>query len=300
MDTNGSGRSAEQTARALGWFSVGLGLAEILAPRQLCRLVGVREHRGLLRLLGLRELASGIAILSQPKPAGPVWSRVGGDFMDLGLLGLAMAGSRNHKGRVAAAAAAVAGITAMDYNCGQELSREPGLPKGVSRVCQTITINRSPQDIFSAWRNFELLPQFMNHLQSVRVMDEKRSHWVAKAPAGTTVEWDAEIVAEEPNKSIAWRSLPGADVHHSGSMRLEPAIGGRGTIVRVDFTYRPPVGQLGKIFAKVLGEEPSKQIRVDLHRFKQMLETGEIARTEGQPAGRLRSTSRRYDDFVRA
>ena len=140
----------------------------------------------------------------------------------------------------------------------------------------------------------------MNHLESVRVIDTRRSHWVAKAPAGTTVEWDAEIIADKPNEMIAWRSLEGAEVDNSGSVHFERASGSRGTVVRVEMHYRPPAGVLGAKIAKLFGEEPEEQVAADLLRFKQVMETGEIARTEGQPAGRKRSTSRKFDDTVRA
>ena len=114
------------------------------------------------------------------------------------------------------------------------------------------------------------------------------------------VEWDAQIVEDRPNELIAWRSLDGADVDNAGEVRFQAAPQGRGTVLRVRMQYNPPAGKMGAVVAKLLGEAPEKQIAVDLLRLKQMIETGEIARTEGQPAGRTRSTSRRYDDLVRA
>jgi uncharacterized membrane protein len=114
------------------------------------------------------------------------------------------------------------------------------------------------------------------------------------------VEWDAEIIEDRPNEYLAWRTLPGATVENSGSITFEPATGNRGTILRVEMEYVPPAGHLGAVLARVLGKDPHKQIAVDLLRFKQRIETGEIARTEGQPAGRKRSTSRLFDAMVRA
>ena len=139
----------------------------------------------------------------------------------------------------------------------------------------------------------------MNHLKSVQVTGSNRSHWVAKGPAGKSIEWDAEVTDDQPGELIAWRSLPGADVDHAGTVRFNRAPGGRGSIVKVNMEYRPPGGLLGGKLAKLLGEAPEKQVAVDLLRFKQLLETGEIARTEGQPAGRRSSTSKKYDDFIR-
>jgi uncharacterized membrane protein len=125
----------------------------------------------------------------------------------------------------------------------------------------------------------------MQHLESVREIGEGRSHWVAKAPAGSTVEWNAEITAERPNELIAWRSLEGADVDNSGSIRFEPAPGGRGTIVRAEVEYTPPGGIIGAALAKLFGEEPGQQVEADLRRFKQVMETGEVVRSEGSLMG---------------
>jgi uncharacterized membrane protein len=108
---------------------------------------------------------------------------------------------------------------------------------------------------------------------------------VAEGPAGAEVEWDAEIIADKSNELISWRSLEGADVFHSGSVRFQPAPAGRGTIVRVEINYRPPAGKVGIAVAKIFGKAPEQEIEKDLRRFKQIMETGEIARTEGQPAG---------------
>jgi len=151
------------------------------------------------------------------------------------------------------------------------------------KVEKQVTINKSPEELYRFWRNFENLPHFMKHLESVAVQDDKRSHWVAKAPAGRTVEWDAEVINEVENELIAWRSLEGADVANAGSVRFEPAPGGRGTIVRVVLEYKPPMGKLAVPLAKLFGEEPGVQVDDDLRRFKQVMETGEIATTSGQP-----------------
>ncbi len=148
-----------------------------------------------------------------------------------------------------------------------------------------ITINASREAIYGAWRDLERLPSFMDHLDAVTEDDERRSHWVAKAPAGTTVEWDAEITEELPGEKLSWRSLGDASIEGAGSVQLRPAPGGRGTEVHVVLEYTPPGGALGAIVAKLLGEEPNQQISDDLRRFKQLIETGEIARSEGSPLG---------------
>ena len=158
------------------------------------------------------------------------------------------------------------------------------------KVEKSVTINRTPEELYQFWRNFENLPRFMNHLESVRVTGEGRSHWVAKAPAGSSVEWDAEIYNEKENELIAWRTLDNPDVASAGSVRFEPAAGGRGTVVRVVLKYDPPGGKLGAFVARLFGENPEQQIDEDLRRFKQLMETGEIATTEGQPSGRSAPT----------
>jgi uncharacterized membrane protein len=154
-------------------------------------------------------------------------------------------------------------------------------------VEQVFTINKTPWELYEYWRNFENLPRIMSHLESVTKTDEQRSHWVATAPAiaGGRVEWDAEIINDEPNALIAWRSLPGADVDNAGSVRFVPGPEGRGTEVKVVIDYIPPAGVVGKWIAKLFGEEPEQQIREDLRKFKQFMETGEVPTTEGQSRG---------------
>jgi uncharacterized membrane protein len=147
------------------------------------------------------------------------------------------------------------------------------------KVEKTVVIDRSPEDVWSFWRDFENLPRFMEHLESVHVLDDRRSHWVARGPAGSHVEWDAEIHNEIPGQLIAWRSLPGADVDNAGSVHFAPAYGGRGTQVRVVLSYEPPVGRLGAAVATLFGEEPGQQVEDDLRRLKQVLEAADVAAT---------------------
>ena len=152
---------------------------------------------------------------------------------------------------------------------------------------QTFTINKSPWELYQYWRDLTNLPRIMSHLESVNVLDDKRSHWIAKAPAltGGTVEWDAEIINDEPNALIAWRSLDGADVDNAGSVRFVPGPTDRGTEVKVVIDYIPPAGRLGSWIAKLFGEEPEQQIYDDLRRFKALMETGEVPTTIGQARG---------------
>src|SRR5437867_1431340 len=148
----------EGLARALGWFSIGLGVAELVAPRGIARMIGVRDHRILLRAVGLREMASGVGILTQRRPAGWLWARVVGDVMDLALVGAAFRSPRARRGRLALATAAVAGVTALDVVASRRLSRRPGEPEDdATRIAMSITINRSPEEIYRFWRDFRNL-----------------------------------------------------------------------------------------------------------------------------------------------
>lgn len=153
------------------------------------------------------------------------------------------------------------------------------------RVEKTVTINRSAAELYTFWRNLENLPQFMRHLQSVQVSDDRHSHWVANAPLNQSIEWDAVIINDEPNHLIAWTSVNDAPVENSGFVRFQPATGNRGTEVKVVMEYQPPGGVLGTAIAKLFGEEPEQQIGDELNRFKQLMEAGEIATIEGQPKG---------------
>jgi len=160
-----------------------------------------------------------------------------------------------------------------------------GGSRGV-HVEEVVTINAPAEQLFGYWRNLSQLPTFMNHLISVQQMDYRRSHWVARAPAGRTVQWDAEIINEIPGELLGWRTLDGADVVSAGSVRFTPSTGGRGTDVRVRLQYEPPAGKVGATVAWLLGHEPSQTIREDLRRFKQLMETGEVPTTAGQSHGR--------------
>jgi uncharacterized membrane protein len=152
------------------------------------------------------------------------------------------------------------------------------------KVERTITVNRPREEVYRFWRQLENLPRFMDHLESVTVLDEDRSHWVAKAPAGTRVEWDASIQDEIENELIAWRSLPGSDIDNAGSVHFVPA--GDGTEVRVVLSYDPPAGRVGAAVAKLLGEEPEQQVEEDLRRFKQVMEAVETPARSRKPAKR--------------
>ena len=275
--------SAKRLAKGLGWFSIGLGLAELLAPRAIANISGVsNEHTGLIRLYGLREIGSGIAIFSQEKPTEAVWSRVAGDAVDLVSLGVAASNPNAKLGRVAFATANVLAVTALDVMCAMQLSN--GANHGIHAKGSCV-VNLPPDEVYRFWRDFQNLPRFMRHLEAVHDMGDGRSHWKAKGPAGMDVEWDATIIADVPGEVITWRSLEGSDVDNAGAVRFERAAGGRGTIVRVNLEYNPIGGVIGAAVAKLFGEEPEQQLDDDLRRFKQVLEVGEVVVSEGTLLG---------------
>ncbi len=150
----------------------------------------------------------------------------------------------------------------------------------------SIAIEKSPEELYAFWRDFTNLPLFMRNLDSVSVLDDRRSHWIAKGPAGTHIEWDAEIYNEIENELIAWRSLEDADVVNAGSVRFQAGPTGHGTFVRVTMNYNPPGGKVGAGLAELLGGVPSQLIKEDLRRLKQLAEAGEIATIDGQTSGR--------------
>lgn len=145
-----------------------------------------------------------------------------------------------------------------------------------SIAARAVTINRPAKELFAYWRDFSNLPTFMDNVVSVSPGEDGRSHWVVKAPAGKTVEWDSIVTEERPGEFIAWQSAEGADVPNSGRVEFRDA-GARGTVVTATIVYDPPAGTIGKLVAKIFQREPAIQARRDLRRFKQLMETGEIA-----------------------
>jgi len=149
-------------------------------------------------------------------------------------------------------------------------------------VSESIVINRPAEEIYRFWHNFEQLPQFMNHLESVEMLPNGHSRWVAKAPAGMKVEWEAEIINDVPNEVIGWRSLENSQVPNAGAVRFTPMPENNSTEVRVEMEYIPPAGNLGRAIATLFGKEPSMQVQQELRRLKEILETDQTA-TGSQP-----------------
>ncbi len=162
----------------------------------------------------------------------------------------------------------------------------PALKRGRGVNFQkTITVNRPVQEVFSFWRHLENLPRFMKGVQAVTSNGGNITHWVIKT-SGTTVEWDAETIEARPNEVLSWQSLPAADIDNAGSIWFRPAPGNRGTIVKVNLKYAPPLGKTTVNLAKLFGKDPEATMEDDLFRFKSLIETGEIPTTEGQSRGK--------------
>jgi len=155
-----------------------------------------------------------------------------------------------------------------------------------TRVEHAVTVMKPASEIYEFWRDFENLPRFMTHLVDVDTTTDGRSHWIAKGPLGTKVEWDAELIADIPGEAIGWKSLDGADVDTAGSVRFRELGLNRGTEVRVNLKYDPPAGKVGTAISRLFGEAPEQQVREDMRRFKEIMEAGEIPTTRGQPHGR--------------
>lgn len=189
-------------ARFLGWFSIALRGVQVAAPCALARALGLKGHdtqKHVMRAMGLRELATGAGILRESRPARWLWARVAGDALDLALLAKADTKSR---ARVAGAMGAVAGVALPDILEGARLTNRSTGGRGDVHVRKAVTVNLPPDEVYSFWRDFENFPRFMQHLESVETTGETRSHWRAKAPAGRTVEWDAEVLEERPDELL--------------------------------------------------------------------------------------------------
>lgn len=256
-----------RVAKALGWFSLALGAAEMAMPDRIADLTGIPEKdgaRGTLRAFGAREIASGAAILaSRPHPVW-VWGRVAGDVLDLAAIGAAMDNEGANRRKLGIATASIAGLLAADVACAVQLTRrrasEPsGETSRAVRVSKTFTISRDPDAVYEAWRALDELRGVLRHLRAPR----------------------PQILEDIPGTRITWRSGAKRGARLGGSVSFRPAPGQRGTEVRVEIEYAPFAGRAGRAVASLFRATPEQQIEQDLRRFKQLLETGEIARTSG-------------------
>ncbi|MFF5056647.1 SRPBCC family protein [Micromonospora sp. NPDC000663] len=275
-------------------------MTQLAAPDTVRRISGVDDSpttRTVVPLVGARELVHAAGLLTSRRKSIWAWTRVAGDAMDLASLGVAIARrSGRRRRRLVGVTGAVVGITVVDLLTAVQATRAKrigsamavrGLHGGGSmELTATTTIRKSPPKVYAFWRELDNLPTFMAHLEEIRATGDRTSHWSATAPFGKNVEWDAEIVEEAPGERISWRSTGNADVPNAGTVRFVPAPDGVSTEVHVVMSYDVPGGAVGKAVAKYFGEEPHQQLDDDLRRLKQVLETGQVVRSEGAPWGK--------------
>ena len=286
--------SAGTLARGLGWFSIALGVAELVAPRVMTRTLGLRGREDLVRTYGLREIGTGIGILASEDPAPWIWGRVGGDALDLATVAGGLKSSKRNNALLALIA--LGGVTAIDVACGRQLGRDrgagsnghdAGAPTDAPEAERSITIGKAAQELYEQWRDPKTLSRVMAPFATVRPSDVGNMHWQVDGPLGQTLDWTMEVVGDRSGEAIGWRSLPGAQVPCEGSVRFHSATGGRGTIATLRIRFDPPGGVLGDAVAKLRrGLVPATIADMALHRFKSLVETGEIPTTERQPAAR--------------
>ena len=271
-----------RTGGFLGWFSLGLGLAQLLAPGALTRLIGARDderNRTLVRAMGLREIVVGVGFLTQGH-ARWSWARLLGDALDLALLGKAAGGPSAKTGRLVATSAAVVGAAWLDARRARSLERErSGVSPRKLDLSAVVTINSSRDDVYAFWRDFENLPRFVSHLEAVRAQNG-HSRWWARAPAGIELKWDAEIILDRPGEVIAWQSVHGAELPNRGVVRFKDAPGGRGTEVHLTMTFEPRGGRPATAVSRLLAKVSEQRLNDDLRRLKQLLETGDVVRSD--------------------
>ncbi|MDB6159277.1 MAG: hypothetical protein JWO04_2983 [Gammaproteobacteria bacterium] len=279
-------QSRSPVAECLGWLSVGLGLAALFAPRKMGEITGLDGRHGLVRLVGARELASGVGLLTQTRKTPWLWSRVIGDAMDLAALVSAHAGNERGRSRAIGAAAIVAAIAAADVAASVRTSRRQSRVAPDIYLDRTIIVNKTPRECYDYWRDLRNIANFTHRLETVAPLDERRSQWIMKVPGGAKMEWIAEIIEDKPGERLRWKTAEGAPFKVAGAVNFEPAPGGRGTFVTLGMHYHTPGGAIGAALARFLGPDPFGEVRENLRRFKQLIETGEIPTTTGQPSGR--------------
>jgi len=293
VDVQARQDEVQRRGRELGWMSLGLGVAQLAAPGTVRRISGVDDSamsRAVVPLVGARELIHAAGLLTSRRKGVWAWTRVMGDAMDLTSLGIAIAhrGGRRRR-RLVGVTGAIVAVTVVDLLIAVQATRSTrtGSRNGGSmELTATTTIRKPVSEVYAFWRDLENLPTFMAHLEQVRATGDRTSHWSASAPFGSNVEWDAEITEEVTGEKIGWRSTGDADVANAGTVRFVLAPDGVSTEVYVAMVYDIPGGRVGKAVARYFGEEPHQQLDDDLRRLKQVLETGEVVRSDGAPWGK--------------
>ena len=284
--TRGSNGQGKMLARALGWFSVGLGLTEIFAPRALAEFIGMKPNDTLLRVYGLRELAGGLGILTHEDPTFWVQARVAGDVMDLTTMGAAFPSAGAGHNRLAAATAAVVGVTTLDVLCAAQLGGQNNTPpaSGATVVQKSVTVGRSPEELMAFWRDPARIGQALGEWANVTPDGPNGAHWQVNAPLGQTVEWHASV-EEQSGNLLQWRGADGAQTPVEMALRFCPAEGNRGTEVTLWLRLNPS-GPLGRLATHLPGLVPATLALKALRNFKSLVETGEVPTLDHNPSAR--------------
>ena len=293
--------NAAATARRLGQFSLGLGLAEAVAPRALARALGVRERPLLTRTAyGLREIAVGVGLLTTGAPSW-VWARVAGDVFDLATLAAALGAPKAKRGRIVLAAAGVAAVTALDVRTALALGRRPGLedgasswkgatapgvPAGARRIVGSVRVERPPDEVYRAWRDPLTVARMVEPYLEVDAQSPDLARLRVRGPAGAVARWSWDVPEERAPTGAAagfmrFRTLEGATVRSDGTARLRPADGGRATDLEVEARFETPLGAAADAVWTLAGRVPQAALEDVLERFKRLVESGEAPTSSG-------------------
>ncbi len=271
------------TPSALGWFSLGLAAATCLAPRAIGRLTGLGERSTLLRVVGLRELASGVGLLTQQNRTPWLLARVAGDVMDLAIALSAVGADNPRRARAFATLGVVGAVTVADLSAwGHAATRSAQQV----RVYSAVVVNKSAQECYEFWRDVSHLPKFMHWIETVTPIDERRSRWTVRTPMGARLEWNAELTEDDRSKHLTWRARDNEGMQHMTGVWFGSAKGVRGTLVQASLQHFPAAARGALSVRKLFATDPESVLREDLRRFKQLIEAGEIPTTRGQPSGR--------------
>jgi uncharacterized membrane protein len=283
--------AANQTsARALGWFSIGLGLSELLMPETMARTIGFRRSPLWLQVMGAREIATGIGILAAQRPGpGHLQLRVVGDAIDLALLASAWQDAGRDRDRLAIATAAVAGVTVLDVLATRQLASQARQPLELQ---SSLAVQGTPDVIYRRLRSLKTLPEYLSQVDTVELQGEEYFELRSRTALGGASRFKGRIIEDVPDRRIAWELAPDSPLRGRGRIELSQLGGDRGTLLRATITLEPGVPQLAAPLARVLGKAPEKMILRELRRFKQLIETGEVPTTRGQPSGRRSLVSR--------
>lgn len=268
---------------AIGLLGLGLGMFGLLAPGRVARLLGAKDCAGTRRMIALASLGqvtAGVGALTQRRLGPWLWTRVASDTLDL-----AMITHATHLGalplrRAVLAGTGFAGVALLVARTSLQTAKlAPNVSARSFSLNVAITIQRTPHEVYHAWRDLQSFPRFMSHVESVQ-LEGGSVRFRARLPAGVPLEWEVKLTDDIAGSRISWESTPESALRNHGTVTFVPAPGNRGTEMRVSLHYEPPAGALGQAFMKLSGALPREQIRADLRRFKQILETGSVMHSD--------------------